>query len=490
MFVGTAEWLIMSVVLALIFIVFVMQAYVIPTGSMADTLKGSHFRLRCRQCGYGYNYDFRPEYYRLAGNRMPGRDVQITPTPPRCPSCGYYQQDGQPSPVIGGDRIFVLKTIYQFTEPQRWDVVVFKNPLDPYENYIKRMIARPGETVEIIDGDIYIDGELAIKPKKVQDELWMVVYDNDYQPINPKAGSFNRHIWRQPFENERGSKWELDLAGATKFKLNSSTEKTHTIAYNTDIGNDFKATYAYDTIDSYPSMPICSDLMIRFYVQPGQDGNIGSALTKYETMYRGYISPTGNMVIEAIADGQISILTQKQIKNFNRSKTKEFRFANVDHQLILEFGPDKIIYDFGRYSDDMGPWRNDIMPQVKIFANGKCEISHIGIFRDIHYTARGIKRAYPGEPFTLGADEFFVCGDNSPFSLDARLWASPGKGNNGHQYRIGTVPRDYLVGKAFVVFWPGAFKVLDKVPIKLVPYLSGMKFIYGGMDQTWINNLH
>jgi len=55
---GTLEWLIIAFSLTLVFIVFEMQAYTIPTGSMADTLKGVHFRLRCRQCGYRYDYDF------------------------------------------------------------------------------------------------------------------------------------------------------------------------------------------------------------------------------------------------------------------------------------------------------------------------------------------------------------------------------------------------------------------------------------------------
>ncbi len=50
----TFEWLITAFILAFVFRAFVMEAFRIPTGSMADTLKGAHFRLRCRQCGYKY----------------------------------------------------------------------------------------------------------------------------------------------------------------------------------------------------------------------------------------------------------------------------------------------------------------------------------------------------------------------------------------------------------------------------------------------------
>ncbi|GAI19318.1 unnamed protein product, partial [marine sediment metagenome] len=45
----TFEWLITAFILAFVFRAFVMEAFRIPTGSMADTLKGAHFRLRCRQ---------------------------------------------------------------------------------------------------------------------------------------------------------------------------------------------------------------------------------------------------------------------------------------------------------------------------------------------------------------------------------------------------------------------------------------------------------
>ncbi len=166
----TMEWVIIALVLAFIFRAFVMEAFRIPTGSMADTLRGAHFHLRCTRCGYGY--DVGGDYY--------------TTLKPQCPSCEYVLPSGTPMSVSNGDRILVLKCIYQFVEPKRWDVVVFKNPLNPSENYIKRMIAGAGETVEIVDGDIYINGQIARKPANVQEELWMPIYDNDYQPSAEK----------------------------------------------------------------------------------------------------------------------------------------------------------------------------------------------------------------------------------------------------------------------------------------------------------------
>lgn len=62
--------------------------------------------------------------------------------------------------ILIGDRIVANRLAYVFSEPERFDVVVFKYPGDPTEKtlYVKRIIGMPGETLEIIDGRVYING--------------------------------------------------------------------------------------------------------------------------------------------------------------------------------------------------------------------------------------------------------------------------------------------------------------------------------------------
>lgn len=73
--------------------------------------------------------------------------------------------------IMTGDRIFGFRMAYginfdffgthvskQFKDPQRFDVVIFKYPDDESQYFIKRIIGLPGETVNIIDGKVYIDG--------------------------------------------------------------------------------------------------------------------------------------------------------------------------------------------------------------------------------------------------------------------------------------------------------------------------------------------
>jgi len=474
--INTLQWIIIALILAFTFRAFVMEAFRIPTGSMAETLRGAHYHLRCARCGYEYDV---------------GGDSFSMPTP-RCPSCTYYMPPGTPISISNGDRILVLKCIYQFADPKRWDVVVFKNPLDPQESYIKRMIAGPGETVEIIDGDIYIDGQIARKPPAVQKALWMPIYDNDYQPFTDalalKDNSTNRRNhrnrpWQQPFKNDRNSNWNLSAKGPAVFALDSEPDSIHTIYYDSAAANDFRATYAYNNSADYHRRPVCSDLMVQFQVIPGQKkGLIGAALAKYGIFYAAYVNFDGEMIIEKIYNNETTPLQSRKIKPLDVDKTVQFRFANVDHQLIFEVGTEKLQHDLGSALQDAGPANSSHEPRLKIFGAGKPNLWHIAISRDIHYISSAAVRAGPGKPFKLGPDEFFVCGDNSPNSFDARAWATHGIGNNGQKYRTGVVPRDYLMGKAFFLYWSNAFRPYETM-LPIIPNIDQIRFIAGGSDK-------
>jgi len=77
-----------------------------------------------------------------------------------------------------GDRIFVNKFLYcaripfvnlrlpvmDVRQPKRGDIIVFTSPEDPKKDFVKRLIALGGETVEIKDGKIYIDGAESTDP--------------------------------------------------------------------------------------------------------------------------------------------------------------------------------------------------------------------------------------------------------------------------------------------------------------------------------------
>src|SRR5215468_3972351 len=77
------------------------------------------------------------------------------------------------------ERIFINKFVYRFEPIQRGDVVVFWYPLDRTKSFIKRVIALPGESVEIRQGMVYVDG-LEIKEPYVPPQYEDL---SDYGPV-------------------------------------------------------------------------------------------------------------------------------------------------------------------------------------------------------------------------------------------------------------------------------------------------------------------
>jgi signal peptidase I len=62
------------------------------------------------------------------------------------------------------ERIFINKFLYRFESIERGDVVVFWYPLDPSKSYIKRVVGLPGETVQLINGEVYVNGRRLMEP--------------------------------------------------------------------------------------------------------------------------------------------------------------------------------------------------------------------------------------------------------------------------------------------------------------------------------------
>src|SRR6187455_3081173 len=122
----TVESVAMAVILALLFRGYVAEAFVIPTGSMAPTLEGRHKDVECPKCHKWYQTTASVE--RSQTGQPTGQHVTTT----TCPICRYTQTldlfDKPNDHSFSGDRIIVGKFAYDFSEPERWDVIVFKFP--------------------------------------------------------------------------------------------------------------------------------------------------------------------------------------------------------------------------------------------------------------------------------------------------------------------------------------------------------------------------
>ena len=76
-----------------------------------------------------------------------------------------------------GDRVFVNKFIYRFSEPQRGDIVVFESMEGDEEDLIKRIVGLPGDRVAVLDGVLFVNSE-----------RWEEPYVNEQFPDNSSYG--------------------------------------------------------------------------------------------------------------------------------------------------------------------------------------------------------------------------------------------------------------------------------------------------------------
>ena len=62
------------------------------------------------------------------------------------------------------ERLVVNKFIYRFRAPEKGEVLVFRYPRDPSRDFIKRVIATPGDTIEIRGGHVFVNDQLLNEP--------------------------------------------------------------------------------------------------------------------------------------------------------------------------------------------------------------------------------------------------------------------------------------------------------------------------------------
>jgi signal peptidase I len=177
----TVESIVVAFVLAFLFRGFEAEAFVIPTGSMAPTLYGRHKESDCEQCGYHILIGASDEIRDDTGYFIPHKRIETA----ICPNC-RFGNDVRNAPAFNGDRILVNKFPYEFSDPQRWDVPVFKYPENPTTNYIKRMVGLPNETIVIKRGNVYRIEEdrtrsVLRKPPSRQKAMQIPVYDNNHR---------------------------------------------------------------------------------------------------------------------------------------------------------------------------------------------------------------------------------------------------------------------------------------------------------------------
>lgn len=547
----TIESVVVAFILAFVFRAFIVEAFVIPTGSMAPTLYGKHGTITCEDCGWEYAYGLSDQSHDDTGATQPevtARSVSL------CPNCRNTNTNLRIHDALGrhgnaesGDRILVLKWLFDWGGaefgPRRWDVVVFKDPGQGAQNFIKRMVGKPEEVLEIIDGDVYavpvgelsaetiavldelrevkyrnrpdtpgrassiqqreamadwpvaraeLDAKLRIlrKPKAAQEALWAVVYDHDYPPRRLDPGQPYWSAAEEEYWDTSSRRIHCDSLGTSSGLLRFAGKPiTNLGAYNIALlgRNDWH--------------PV-SDLSMRFVLVPraGQ-GRLLAALSRYEQTFWMELGVSGRVALYRtngeLPEPDADPLVVSALKPLPPDQPLEVEYQHVDYhvevringEVVLATTPDEyaphpaeIRNRVGRLSPTPRFWVEDM----------NLELWHLALFRDVYYTSSDrhtlltMERTgwgTEGNPVWLRSGEYFMLGDNSPASKDSRLWEVPGEHlrSRGEDYQVGTVPRDQLVGRAFFVYWPSGLRT------DLIPGLRNRGLIPNFGRMRWIH---
>ncbi|MDG2208136.1 MAG: S26 family signal peptidase [Pirellulales bacterium] len=169
--------------------------------SMAEAFLGPHYRVACPQCRYRFAVD--------ATLLPPSQKIG-------CPNCGNRNIDLENASVQLGERLLVDRWTYRFRDPERWEPVLFRSADPPLDYCLKRVVGLPHEKVQIVAGDVWINGQCV---KKDWSTLWpMAILIHDASFDAP-----NRDIpprWRPVTQVDR---WEQREHGF-RFSRNPSTE--------------------------------------------------------------------------------------------------------------------------------------------------------------------------------------------------------------------------------------------------------------------------
>jgi len=125
-------------------------------------------------------------------------------------------------PVIGdsmepnlhwGQQLLTNKTAYHFHEPQRGDVIILRPPFNPEVGFIKRLIAVPGDTIEIKEYAVYVNGSKLHEPYIKQPPTYTFprqrIPENEYFVLGDNRNdAFDSHVgWTVPRQDIIGKVW-------------------------------------------------------------------------------------------------------------------------------------------------------------------------------------------------------------------------------------------------------------------------------------------
>jgi signal peptidase I len=428
---------------------FAIEPFGVPTGSMAPSLIGNHREGACPRCGYPVRVGIPSQGGNPADlfNRV------------GCPNCGRHFSLSE-ARDINGDRLLVDKNVFHLRKPRRWEMAVFHCPdPDPKElgkPYVKRIIGLPGESIRLIDGDVYANDVLVRKELAEVRETRLPVFDMSYVP--DPSGWSSRWLVEPPENDPRlpqTSPRKLEEAdssvvhrGTLKLDAGDPARPSAGIRYrhwNLDerMEEPIRSWNSYDGVPrSFNQLPLVHDFSISCEIE------VASASP--DAVFECALSDGVDTILADISVGQKVngrvILTQADKGGLGSvggvslevGKKYALEYSFVDRRVILAIDNKQVIPNADL---PHAAHPGEVRQPVRLRARGCClTIRNFMLYRDIYYTQFGEHGTR--HPAVLGPNDYFVLGDNSGNSQDSRKWPNPG------------VPEMDFIGKPFLIHQP------------------------------------
>ena len=426
------EWVVLFIMGSIIFCTWFVEGFpifhVVRGGSMATTLLGSHVDLRCPNCNFTFFCD-----------------AQGCDDAPRavCPNCAAEFAPPLSPRVLAGDRVLINRTAFQFRRPRRWEVVAFHRPGEG-QDVVKRVIGLPGETIEIKDGDIYVNGEIQRKTLRQQRAMRILVHDDDYAGAAPR--------WRP---QDAGSNWSRqqgrlvhaenigdDIGWLVYNHASPGADNTLTPARITDYG-----LYNRGRFQRNEAIHPVADVAMSFHIEDIHGrGLLWLQATDGRDEFMVQIDPGAKkfLVLKNREKNRgAPVAASGDLSGSLRGQTIEVSL--FDRQFLLSIAGRTLVT---LNMDTSGPPPFADQPLAIGVEGLVVVVDRLRVYRDVYYTeppfaGSGYSLAGDGMSWRVPEEEYFVLGDNSPVSEDSRAWTED---------RF--VSPKSLVGKPLVVIFP------------------------------------
>lgn len=341
----------MAIVVAIFLKYFVVEAYKIPTGSMQPTLMGN-------------------------------------------PETGIF------------DRILVDKLSYHYRDPVRFEVAVFKFPLDRSKNFIKRIWGMPDEWIWIKDGDVLQrkteedPWKPARRPERVQRVHWRELDLEDEWNVDSSAVD-----WRVT-----ATTIEAAGPGSARFpRTASSVTDRYFDGYPPQLAKDMKP-------NPQSGLHQVGDLRLQGTARLEAETERLQLTLREHTRYYVFELPGPAAAEDArpeiiVRDSSEERTAAEAPMRLPAGRSVSFAVQNLDDQLRLEVDGETLL-------EVEVPAAREQRSSIRVeLVGGGGSLRDLVAYRDIYYTSGST-----GSPVHVPADHYMMLGDNTQDSSDSREW--------------------------------------------------------------------